>query len=308
MVLGGCDVQAGLLRDCTAMGAVLVLANSISFMMLAHAWVRSVYSASRTATVRRIRYIDNHELANPRPLAADEVYHLFLSHSWVSGQDTMRIVKQRLLEMMPTLSVFLDVDEDFEIGQLERYIGQSQVVLISCTDGYFTSKNCMREFTQTIEDGKPIIAILDPTNKQAGLSVEDVRELVLEHDSARGAHHFERLLSEPPLEWNRLGIFQDVTLKLIAERLLPEPRIQRAVRAASHVDRTCIYYSGEHERLRQSPHVPVPRDGKAFHVFASRHNQGARSLIAELNSHVLARHNPRHHTRACNNRHLLQAL
>ena len=30
---------------------------------------------------------------------------------WSTGQDQMRVVKQRLLEMMPDLSVFLDVDD-----------------------------------------------------------------------------------------------------------------------------------------------------------------------------------------------------
>ena len=42
-----------------------------------------------------------------------EYYHLFLSHVWGTGQDQMRIVKQRLLEMMPDMAghVFLDVDD-----------------------------------------------------------------------------------------------------------------------------------------------------------------------------------------------------
>ena len=30
---------------------------------------------------------------------------------WGTGQDQMRIIKQRLLEMIPELSVFLDVDD-----------------------------------------------------------------------------------------------------------------------------------------------------------------------------------------------------
>ena len=34
----------------------------------------------------------------------------------------MRIVKQRLLEMMPDLSIFLDVDDLEDISDLEGYI------------------------------------------------------------------------------------------------------------------------------------------------------------------------------------------
>lgn len=38
------------------------------------------------------------------PTVAD----LFLSHVWSTGQDQMRIVKARLLEMVPDLSIFLE--------------------------------------------------------------------------------------------------------------------------------------------------------------------------------------------------------
>ena len=38
-------------------------------------------------------------------------FHVFLSHVWGTGQDQMRIVKQRLVEMLPDASVFLDVDD-----------------------------------------------------------------------------------------------------------------------------------------------------------------------------------------------------
>ena len=42
--------------------------------------------------------------------------------------DAMRIVKQRLLEMLPSLSIFLDVDlDELEIKDLEKYIDASQV-------------------------------------------------------------------------------------------------------------------------------------------------------------------------------------
>ena len=34
-------------------------------------------------------------------------FHIFLSHAWGTGQDQMRIVKQRLLEMLPDVRVFL---------------------------------------------------------------------------------------------------------------------------------------------------------------------------------------------------------
>jgi hypothetical protein len=42
----------------------------------------------------------------------------------------MRIVKQRLLEMIPDVQVFLDVDDLEEIGDLEGYIERSLSVLV----------------------------------------------------------------------------------------------------------------------------------------------------------------------------------
>ena len=69
------------------------------------------------------------------------------------GQDQMRIVKQRLLEMIPELSIFLDVDDLEDISDIEGYITRSEMVLIFCSQGYFRSKNCMREIRSSVEKG-----------------------------------------------------------------------------------------------------------------------------------------------------------
>lgn len=68
--------------------------------------------------------------------------HYHLHHRlqvWSTGQDQMRIVKQRLLEMIPELSIFLDVDDLEDISDLEGYITKSKMVLIFCSQGYFRS-------------------------------------------------------------------------------------------------------------------------------------------------------------------------
>ena len=79
------------------------------------------------------------------PPIKEEGFHLFLSHVWGTGQDQMRIIKQRLLEMILDIKVFLDVDDLIDISDLEGYISRSQHVLIFCSKGYFQSRNCMRE-------------------------------------------------------------------------------------------------------------------------------------------------------------------
>ena len=85
-------------------------------------------------------------------------YDLFLSHVWGSGggQEKMRLLKVRLREMMPSLRIFLDVD-DLKEGRGMEGVDCSHVVLVFCTDGYFKSPNCMRELLRAALVNKPII-------------------------------------------------------------------------------------------------------------------------------------------------------
>lgn len=88
----------------------------------------------------------------------------------------MRVVKERLLEVLPGLKIFLDVDiAEMEIGNLETYIDETDTVLVYVTKGYFQSPNCMRELTAAVDKGKPIIALTDPEPSK-GLTSAEVRE------------------------------------------------------------------------------------------------------------------------------------
>ena len=60
------------------------------------------------AIARRLRYRkDMREVPVPKLGRCD--FHCFLSHVWGTGQNQMRIVRQRLLEMLPGVRAFLDV-------------------------------------------------------------------------------------------------------------------------------------------------------------------------------------------------------
>ena len=130
----------------------------------------------------------------------------------------MRIVKQRLLEMIPELRVFLDVDDLEDISDLESYISRSSVVLVFCSEGYFQSKNCMRELQAAVY--KPLVALLEPDKKRGGMSLEEVKQQVLKcgekytewgfDDKPEPVELSKALLSHDPIEWNRIGEFQDV--------------------------------------------------------------------------------------------------
>ena len=65
----------------------------------------------------------------------------WVSSVWKTGQDSCRVIKQRLLEMILGVRIFLDVDDLEEIGDLEGYIMRSHTVLIYLSAGYSASKN-----------------------------------------------------------------------------------------------------------------------------------------------------------------------
>ena len=66
--------------------------------------------ARRAALARRLRLKGSRDEVALAPLAPGH-FHLFLSHQWGDGQDQMRVVKQRLIEMIPDVRCFLDVDD-----------------------------------------------------------------------------------------------------------------------------------------------------------------------------------------------------
>jgi hypothetical protein len=226
-------------------------------------------------------------------------YHLFLSHVWGTGQDQMRIVKQRLLEMVPGLSIFLDVDDLEDISNLQGYVDRTQTVLVFCSRGYFTSKNCMIELRSTVAKGKPVLALLEPEACHGGLTTEEVREQLVKSDAyyakwgfgddgPRGAELYDALFHDEPVEWNRIGCFQDVTLRLICARLLLNASPINGPHLAQHgADADLV--EGAHVRsiyvqreLVSKKQPTLPATSSSYHVYCSENNAGSAQLIEEL--------------------------
>ena len=124
----------------------------------------------------------------------------------------------------------VDVDDLEDISDLQGYIERTQTILIYCSQGYFQSKNCMIEIRSTVLKKKPIIPVLDPDKSRGGLSKEEILAQLVDSDSkwgkwgfdtdglgeAKGKELFETLFSYEPVEWNRMGHFPDVTMRLLA--------------------------------------------------------------------------------------------
>ena len=258
---------------------------------------RRLKREARASNARRLRYkADNEEVQAPELSNTDsdeKCFHLFLSHVWGTGQDQMRVVKQRLVEMIPDLCVFLDVDDLLEIGDLEGYIARSSNILVYCSRGYFVSKNCIRELVAAVDKQKPLVALTDPPEaSHGGLSLQAIHERLLETDALsekwgfRSLEESERSTSEyheryvwpggqalhdslfacEAIEWNRIGHFQDVTMRLIAERLVPDAA------GATYVDKEIV-----NQQLK-----PLPPPSGSFHIYCSALNPGAQSLLMEV--------------------------
>ena len=91
-----------------------------------------------------MRWVSDKQPVDPPLLSELHDYHLFISYSWLSGQHQARAIKQGLLQMIPTFSFFLDID-DLKFGYGAKAVLKSQATLIFVTAELFRSANCMRE-------------------------------------------------------------------------------------------------------------------------------------------------------------------
>ena len=100
------SLSAVLLLSCA--GAIIALGVIIVVQVAQEAErVRQETQAKSTRRLRRQADGKEVELSAIEPAEGGRSYHLFLSHTWAQGQSEMRIVKDRLRELLPTVRVFL---------------------------------------------------------------------------------------------------------------------------------------------------------------------------------------------------------
>ena len=143
-------------------------------------------------------------------------WHLFLSHVWSSGQDQCATIKRQLTLLLPTSSIFLDVDDLESIDKLEEYVDASAVIMIFVSMGYFKSGNCLREARKTLEVDKPIALMHDSAvYHKSHMSLQAIKQQECP-DDLRGPIFNGRDV----IEWHRIKDFQMVSLKLLAAEML----------------------------------------------------------------------------------------
>jgi len=147
-------------------------------------------------------------------------FHLFLSHVWSTGQDQVAVIKRQIQLHLPDVRIFLDVDDLDDIGALERYIGESSVVLIFLSRGYFTSTNCLREVREAMNARKPVVLVLEGDVTKGGYG--SLEQAAQDCPADCRQYVFCDANGEPreAILWHRVKEFQLCALKLIAGAML----------------------------------------------------------------------------------------
>lgn len=153
-------------------------------------------------------------------LAEGQIWHMFISHTWATGQDQAHALKRQCRTMMPDVKIFLDVDDLESIDKLETYIEQSACVLLFISRGYFQSKNCLIEICAALKHRKPLILVYEPTENKGGGNLAKLQAECPE-DLARQIFIPIRL----PVQFMRQSEFQHATLyHILARMLLASPK------------------------------------------------------------------------------------
>eukprot|EP00966_Prymnesium_polylepis_P257646 5952243-Prymnesium_polylepis.1 len=151
---------------------------------------------------------------------------------------------------------------------------------------YFEKINCVKELTRSIVRDKPITLLL-PDAEVHGEFTQTMIEQIVTNDWVKkwrlerkvtewaadwgvaevqpptAAEICNALFKQPPLEWSRITPFQDLTMVLMCQRLLPKAKQN-------------IYLQG-------STSFKMPKQHMAVAVFCSPHNVGAADIAEELN-------------------------
>ena len=143
----------------------------------------------------------------------------------------------------------------------------------------------MRELLRGVFRAKPFICLIELEAKHGGMSLDEVETALQETEGCWGlaaeiaawgfqlpADLYDVLVAQEVVEWNRIGAFQDVTLRLIAERIL--------IADTSRQPPPSVYVQGE--LANQTPQLLPPAAGHVHHVYCSPHNFGAHALMREV--------------------------
>lgn len=170
---------------------------------------------------------------------------------------------------------------------------------------YFDKVNCRKELLRAIVRKKRIIALLPDCEMHGNVSEAHVRS-VLTHDVVKewkldkklkewakdwaeldglgasfdpekvwiptGREIADAIFEYPPLEWSRVGSFQDITMRMMGTTICLEEGLLRTGKA--------IYLKGESSQQKAKLHQLTK--GRLFDLYCSPHCPGAADVAEEL--------------------------
>jgi len=240
---------AVMLVVCTFWCAVMVLGSAAWAMM-------------KDAAVPTLRL----EKTNRPPeltMDASQNYMCFLSHVWSTGQDAAATIKRQLQRMLPTVKIFLDVDDLEDIGALETYVEETLEMLLFLSGGYLQSRNCLREVQATVDQDKPYMLVHEQDQTHGGAPLDKLMQQLTDVELRKQIFD-----GRVPIVWHRIADFQIVSLKLIAQEMLSHTPAYKGSGLSLVVPRGI---------LQQTIKFPTP-----VISYTSQHNLGAFEILQAL--------------------------
>ena len=194
-----------------------------------------------------------------------------------ANEDVVALIKRQLQLVLPGAKVFLDKDDLKDLKHLERYVEQSQTMLLLLgTPGYFGSKNCERELSTARRLELPLVLVHDGNDKTGAPLAKLQEACVASLDEGARAFIFGSGANEREIvPWHRAPAFQLASLLRIAEHVLrATPSFDRAYNFGS--ESLLSLPGGEEQLSLASPVV----------LFVSAANKGAANIANELKQRV----------------------
>ena len=88
---------------------------------------------------------------------------------------------RQLQILIPTIKIWLDVDELDDVGRLEECVGASMCFAIFLSKNYFKSKSCRRELAAALRSEKPITAVHEADVAKGGATLAELSQECAEH-------------------------------------------------------------------------------------------------------------------------------
>jgi len=253
---------------------VVLVCNFSTVLMVVGQVSHQTFHSESLPTLRLVSTREPPDLDLSRGLR----WHLFLSHVWSSGQDQVAVIKRTLQLLLPSLRVFLDVDDLKDTSLIEKYIDLSQCVLFFLSHGYFFSANCKREIRQALTAKKSICLVHERDMKKGGMPLSTLRE-----DCPADMREDIFIEGREVVGYYRQHDFQVVSLKMIATATL-----QAMAKAGSRADLRNSLHDSVCGAAQSELYVPGELSLQRFELkrplvlFVSVDNPGASEVADEL--------------------------